>query len=193
MILNNTYWNNRYINHDSPWNIGASSPALIEYCRQLHDNTLKILIPGAGYAHEAAQLYQMGFKNVFVLDFAEQAISKFKENNPLFPQNQIIIENFFEHIGQYDLILEQTFFCALIPNLRNAYAKKIHELLCPNGKLVGLLFDAPLNNDKPPFGGSKPEYTAILNEHFKIKTMEMCHNSIEPRKNRELFFICIKS
>lgn len=55
----------------------------------------------------------------------------------------------------FDLIIEQTFFCALDPKLRPEYAVKMAELLKPGGRLVGVLFNDTLNNDKPPFGGTK--------------------------------------
>ena len=34
----------------------------------------------------------------------------------------------------------------------------MYNLLEINGKLVGVLFDAPLYKNRPPFGGSKQEY-----------------------------------
>lgn len=39
------------------------------------------------------------------------------------------------------VLMEQTFFCAINPSLRKDYVAKMHELLAPNGKLVGVLFD----------------------------------------------------
>lgn len=64
----------------------------------------------------------------------------------------------------------------------------MHELLRPNGKLVGLLFNIPLNDDKPPFGGNKDEYVSLFEEKFKIETMETAYNSIPQRVDNELFF-----
>ena len=86
-----------------------------------------------------------------------------------------------------DLIVEQTFFCAINPSLRKAYAKKMHELLNKKGKLVGVLFNDVLNTDKPPFGGNKEEYISYFNPYFNFKTFDVCYNSIKPRANRELF------
>ena len=40
--------------------------------------------------------------------------------------------------------------------------KKVASLLNTNGKLVGLLFDAALNTDQPPFGGTKEEYASLV-------------------------------
>lgn len=87
------------------------------------------------------------------------------------------------------MIIEQTFFCALNPSLRNKYAKKMNELLHPKGKIIGLLFQFPLTEDGPPFGGSENEYVKLFSNNFKIKTLETAYNSIKPREGRELFFI----
>jgi hypothetical protein len=85
------------------------------------------------------------------------------------------------------LVIEQTFFCALDPSLRRAYAEKMHEILNPGGRLVGLLFDDPLFSDHPPFGGSKQVYLPYFEDLFEIEVMEKAYNSIAPRAGRELF------
>ena len=64
----------------------------------------------------------------------------------------------------------------------------MHQLLMPDGKLVGLLFNIPLNNDNPPFGGNKEEYLSLFEERFKIEKMEIAYNSIPQRAENELFF-----
>ncbi|MEL6720043.1 MAG: SAM-dependent methyltransferase, partial [Bacteroidota bacterium] len=99
-------------------------------------------------------------------------------------------DDFFQHQGQYDLILEQTFFCSFLPTMQNrkAYAQKMYELLKPKGKLVGLWFEIPMR-DKRPFGGTKEEYLSYLEPLFQVKTFEQCHNSIPPRQENELFGI----
>lgn len=187
--LTDKYWNNRYETNDFGWDLGEVSAPLKKYIEQLNNKNLKILIPGAGNAYEAELLYTLGFKNVFVLDFAEAPLQNIKKRLPDFPDSQLIQQDFFEHHGQYDLILEQTFFCAINPNLRQKYVKHMKTLLKPNGKLVGLLFNDVLNSDKPPFGGSKEEYEKLFPELFDIKKMEPCYNSIKPREGRELFIL----
>ena len=188
--LNQIYWNSRYLCNDFSWDIGDISMPLKTYFEQLTNKELKILIPGAGNAHEAEFLFKNDFKNVFVLDFADEPLQNFKRRLPDFPKEQLIKQDFFEHHGKYDLIIEQTFFCAINPNLRKPYIKQMKQLLNPNGKLVGLLFDDTLNLEKPPFGGNLVEYRALFSTSFSIKKMERANNSIKPRENRELFFIC---
>ncbi|WP_412783757.1 hypothetical protein, partial [Aeromonas sanarellii] len=70
-------------------------------------------------------------------------------------ESHLIENDFFELDDKFDLILEQTFFCALDPELRNQYATKMYNLLNTNGKIAGLLFNFPLTNEGPPFGGSE--------------------------------------
>jgi len=105
----------------------------------------------------------------------------------------LIQKDFFNHTKKYDLIIEQTFFCALHPSLRKKYVKKMASLLEKKGKLVGLLFDFELTTQGPPFGGSKAEYQKRFSKYFKIKVLEKSHNSIKSRSERELFAIFEKT
>lgn len=188
-FLSEAYWNNRYLNQETGWDIGVIASPLKAYIDQLSNKTLSMLIPGAGNAHEASYLHDQDFKNVQLLDFAAEPLQAFQQKHPLFPKENIIQRDFFEHSGQYDVILEQTFFCALAPALRPQYVQHMHRLLKPTGKLVGLLFNDPLPGDNPPFGGDATTYQALFAPYFNIHTMETAYNSIAPRKNRELFII----
>ncbi len=191
--LDKDFWQEIYELGEMGWDIGHPSRPLKEYIDQLTDTQLKILIPGAGNAWEAEHLFEKGFQNVHVLDIAPGAIRNFKKRVPGFPEKQLHLENYFDHRGAYDLILEQTFFCALHPELREQYVAHQHGLLKKRGKLVGLLFDDPLNDDHFPFGGNRHQYIDLFSTHFEIEQMEPTHNSIETRAGRELFFICRKT
>jgi methyl halide transferase len=189
-----SYWSERYQEQQTGWDIGAPSLPLKIYIDQLDNKDMRILMPGAGNAYEAEYLFQQGFKNVFVMDISALPLQNFKARLPEFPDNQLIEVNFFEHIGQYDLILEQTFFCSFEPTKENRtlYGKKTAQLLKPNGKLVGVWFDFPLvenNMINRPFGGSKNEYLGYLSPFFDVKVFETCYNSIKPRAEQELFGI----
>lgn len=190
------YWSNRYQEGKLGWDIGFPSPPLTTYVDQLTDTSISILIPGAGYAHEAEYFWKKGFNNVFVIDIAELPLKRFQERNPTFPKSQLLQVDFFEHRSHYDLILEQTFFCSLIPTdeNRNKYARHMSRLLKPYGKLVGVWFDFPLTDDmeKRPFGGDKLLYLSYLDAFFECKTFNRCYNSILPRQGHELFGIFIR-
>ena len=182
------FWNHKYLSGETGWDIGQVSTPIKEYIDQLSDKNLKILIPGGGNSYEAEYLFENGFNNVFVVDISSIPLKNLAERIPTFPKENLLHADFFELEDTFNLILEQTFFCALDPSLREAYTDKMHQLLKPGGKLVGLLFNIPLNDDKPPFGGNKDEYENLFSEKFKIEKMETAYNSIPPRTGNELFF-----
>lgn len=188
-VLDAEFWNNRYLEGSHRWDLGEVSPPLKAYIDELTDKDLKILIPGGGNSYEAEYLFGKGFTNVFVVDLAEEPLKNILTRVPSFPKDQLIQGDFFELNDTFDLVLEQTFFCALYPNLRPAYAAKMEQLIKPNGMLVGLLFNAELHKDHPPFGGAKKEYQALFKNHFEIVSMEPCTNSHETRMGRELFVV----
>lgn len=181
------YWNQRYRQKQTGWDIGHAAPALVEFAQHIANKNSAVLIPGCGNAYEAEALFTMGFHNITLLDIAPtltEALRNRLKQTPI----KVVTGDFFTHEGQYDLILEQTFFCAIDPRRRSEYIKKMHELLTPGGLLVGLLFDR-LFEDGPPYGGSKTEYEMLLSPLFTIQKMESCYNSIAPRAGTELFFI----
>lgn len=187
MDLSEEFWDSRYKNNDTGWDLGEISPPLKAYIDQLANKELKILIPGGGNSYEAEYLQNKGFRNVFVADISHTVLENIKKRVPSFPVSHLIHKNFFELEMTFDVIIEQTFFCAINPNLRPAYVAKAFELLNKNGAIVGLLFDVPLNDDKPPFGGCKAEYIEHFRPYFDISIMESAYNSHHSRKDRELF------
>ncbi len=184
--LNARYWEQRYKDGYTGWDIGYASTPLVSIIDSLHSRETRILIPGAGNSYEAEYAYNQGFKNVVVLDFAATALENIKKRIPEFPDGQLIEQDFFRHTGEYDVILEQTFFCALNPDLREAYAQQMVSLLAKGGCVRGVLFDATLNSDHPPFGGNTNEYRNIFNKYFDTVSIEPCPNSIPARQGSEV-------
>lgn len=190
--LNKEYWEGRYADNRANWSVGDITTPLKEYIDQLPNKDIKILVPGLGHGHELLYLHRLGFENIVGLDLTDVALQETLQKENDFPIEKVVLGDFFKHEGEYDLIIEQTFFCSLPKSLRVQYMDKMHELLAPGGKLVGLLFDCEFKNDEPPFGGSKEEYTQLLSEKLNINLLETAYNSIKPRAGRELFFITIK-
>ncbi len=192
--LNQAYWEARYASEQTGWDAGEITTPIKEYVDQLTNKQLKILIPGAGNAHEASYLHQQGFSEVYVCDWAAAPLEQLKHKQADFPAAHLIQTNFFDlDLGDFDMILEQTFFCALSPQLRKDYVQKMYELLKPNGKLVGLLFNFPLSSEGPPFGGSLEEYQNLFNTHFTDISIHPAYNSIPPRAGSEFFIQIRKS
>ncbi len=186
--LSEKYWNNLYLNNQSIWDVGAISTPLKQYFDQLTNKNTSILIPGAGNAYEAEYLIKNGFVNVYVCDFAEEPLKNLEARGVKIKKQNLLQIDFFEIKNlRFDIIIEQTFFCALQPSLRQKYFEKINQLLKPCGKLVGVLFNCEFNTDTAPFGGTAEEYKQYFRDLLKVNVFEFCYNSIKPREGRELF------
>lgn len=185
--LNSEYWTERYKTEKTGWDIGYANPALIEYAKTVLTPEHKILIPGAGNAYEAEALYKLGFTKVYATDLSSEPKRNLSTRYPDFPESQYLVGDFFELNQTFDVILEQTFFCALNPALRSNYVNQSHKLLNTLGLIAGVLFNFPLETG-PPFGGSKEEYKQLFTKKFEILHLENSRNSIEPRKKNEFFF-----
>ena len=190
--LGKEFWDKHYKSQTTAWDLGEVSPPIKNYIDQLTDKNINILIPGCGNTYEAEYLLLKGFNNITLIDISPTLVEKlqikFKNNSAI----KIIQGDFFALNGQYDLILEQTFFCAISPSLREKYAKIMHELLTENGKLAGVLFNRTFDFQGPPFGGTKDEYKLLFENYFNFKTFDKCYNSFSKRENTELFINLIK-
>ena len=184
--LDQNYWNKQYQSKTTGWDLGEVSPPLKNYIDTLKDKTIRVLIPGCGNTYEAEYLLLQGFSNITVIDIAPTLIenlkTKFKHNLNI----HILLGDFFEHQSEYDLILEQTFFCALPPTMRQKYVWKMHQLLAEKGKIAGLLFNRTFESS-PPFGGNQEEYELLFQRSFDFLKIEVCQNSATPRAGSELF------
>ena len=184
--LDAAYWEAQYEAKTTGWDLGQVSPPIQAYVDTVADKNSRILIPGCGNSYEAEYLLEHGFTNITVIDIAPTPVAVLKEKFKNNPNIQIVLGDFFEHQGNYDLIIEQTFFCALPPTLRQKYVWKMHQLLAEEGILAGLLFNRTFESG-PPFGGSKEEYQKLFAAAFDFIKMDLSENSIAPRANSELF------
>lgn len=184
--LDQTYWDNQYKANATGWDLGKVSPPIKSYIDTIENKEVKILIPGCGNTYEAEYLLEQGFTNVTVIDIAPTLVENLKQKFANHKSITIVLGDFFEHQGEYDYIIEQTFFCALPPILRQRYVWKMHQLLSDRGKLVGLLFNREFEVS-PPFGGSLKEYEHLFRNAFVFNSISLAKNSIPARENTELF------
>lgn len=184
--LNATFWDNQYKNNDTGWDLNGVSPPIKQFADTLTNKVMRILIPGCGNAYEAEYLLQQGFTNVTVIDIAETVVNRLKEKFSGQPI-RILYGDFFGHTEQYDLILEQTFFCALNPSLRQRYVTQCFNLLNEGGRIAGLLFNIEFEKQGPPFGGTRNEYVELFQPAFNLLQFDVCTTSVKPRLGNELF------
>jgi methyl halide transferase len=191
--LNESYWTERYNSCQTGWDAGSITTPIKTYMDGVKDKSLRILIPGCGFGHEAVYLFEQGFSHITLVDLSDKPLQDLKNRLPDFPSERLIQGDFFDLAGQFDLIIEQTFFCAISPSLRPAYARKAADLLAPGGYLMGVLFNCAFPQEGPPFGGDKEEYLPYFTPYFEVRHFDLCYNSIAPRQGNELFVLLQKS
>ena len=189
-LLDKTFWDQRWQEEKTGWDLGSPAPALIRFFdkRQLPLDT-RILIPGCGNAWEAEALIERGFNSVTLCDISPTLCAKLKERFHESPGIQIVCADFFNIDGPYDLVIEQTFFCALQPDLRYNYARQMAAIIRPGGLLAGLWFSVEFPFDGPPFGGNPTDYIQLLENDFLINEAEPCAHSVKPRQGNEWFIV----
>lgn len=185
--LDGQYWDSQWKSLATGWDLGMAAPPLVSFIETIENKNARILIPGCGNAYEAEYLINKGFTDVTLIDISETASCILKEKFAKNSQIKVVCDDFFHHEEQYDIIIEQTFFCALPPAMRQRYVWKMHRLLKENGVLAGLLFNRSFEVS-PPFGGSKEEYEKLFSGVFDFISIDTATNSVEPRANTELFF-----
>lgn len=186
--MDKDFWNERYDQGATGWDLGQISPPIKAYVDQLTNKDLKVLIPGCGFGHEAIYIAENGFTNITVIDLVPSVLNfiKAKANSI-----QIIEGDFFLHDAQYDLIIEQTLFCAIVPFMRENYIQHAYSCLKDGGKLVGVLFNRDFEGG-PPFGGKSEDYFEQFGKVFEDVYLASCYNSVTPRMGTEVFIIAKK-
>jgi SAM-dependent methyltransferase len=185
--LGQNYWDEKWKNEEIGWDIGYVSPVIADYFKKVSDRNCRILIPGCGNAYEAEFLINEGFTDISIIDISPKACEILKRKFAKNVEVKICCIDFFEHEGQYDFIIEQTFFCAIPTIDRNRYVKKMADLLLKNGRLIGLLFNRNFEQKGPPFGGSLAEYGFLFKKYFDVVKIEESNKSIPERIGNELF------
>lgn len=186
--LNFEFWDERWKNNETGWDMkGEVAPITRSYFEKYMDKSAEILIPGCGNAYEAAMMEELGFRNITIIDISPTLVEKLQERFKDSQTIKVYQTNFFDWEGTYDIIFEQTFFCALSPHLRPDYVQKMYQLLKKDGLLVGLLFNRNFEHQGPPFGGDQSEYEDLFKNYFDFLTFEPSMASIPPRAGSELF------
>jgi len=188
-------WQRHYDEGDLGWDLGQVAPPFVT----LFESNLivpgKTLVPGCGRGHEVVYLAENGF-DVTAVDYSVGAVNHLKavvEKRQL--NTRILHMNFFEldpaYNEIYDLLIEQTFFCAISPEQRPMYVATVARALKKGGMLAGLFYHTGQEGG-PPFNTTQDDIVKSFSDSFEIRELAQAKNSAEQRKDKEWLAILVK-
>uniref|UniRef100_A0A7S4F4J4 S-adenosyl-L-methionine-dependent methyltransferase n=1 Tax=Chrysotila carterae TaxID=13221 RepID=A0A7S4F4J4_CHRCT len=148
------------------FDVGSASGTLVRYLSRTPKLDLAqgaaALVPGCGRAYDALALASHGYSRVVALDLSSTAVNAAKEelktaaDTEAAARVEVCCGDFFSYQGQFDLIWDCTFLCALEPSVRAEWAKQQKSLLKPGGLLLTCIFPIVDKEGGPPFAMSVP-------------------------------------
>ncbi|MZH02594.1 MAG: methyltransferase domain-containing protein [Nitrospinae bacterium] len=181
-------WQDHYESNDLGWDLGQVAPPFVKLWEEGKLPMGNVLVPGCGRGHEVVFLAENGFE-VTAVDFSRGAVTYLEralEERNL--NGRVLHQDFFgmdnSHDGIYDLVLEQTFFCAISPRKRQDYVQNVTRLLKPRGILVGLFYHTDKEGG-PPYNTTREDIERIFSVNFEIQELDKTSLSHEQRKDKE--------
>jgi SAM-dependent methyltransferase len=188
-----SFWDQRYVEHDTPWDKGAPHPGLAHWLQDGafglgREKVSRVLVPGCGRGHDALELARH-FPAVLGVDFSAEALRRATATDEHLPHLQFAQADFLappiDWTAQFDLIFEHTCFCAIDPATRQTYVQSCSSLLQAGGWLAGFFFTNLEREGGPPFGVSPEELAALFAPHFTLLDRRPVSTTFPGREGEE--------
>jgi len=181
-------WEHHYEINDLGWDLGGVAPPFVRLWKERKISPCKAIIPGCGRGHEAIFLAEHGFQ-ITAVDYAQGAVGWLEK--ALVKKNlsgEVLRQDFFNldsyYNDNFDLMLENTFFCAISPSMRQKYVVTAGRVLRSGALFVGLFYETDKEGG-PPFNTRKRDIEEHFSEQFAIEMLGKTPYSAEQRKGKE--------
>jgi methyl halide transferase len=198
-----SFWNERYICRNMPWDLGQPAPPLVSWAEQhtaLLQQLQTVAVVGAGAGHDAAFFASVVLPvkgtrlHVTGMDLAPEAVNIAKTTYEKdFPENLHFLEQDLftcpsALTESFDLVVEHTLFCAIDPERREDYVQAVAGLLKPKGYFLGL-FWTHSHPGGPPFRSTEEEVKALFSPAFNIVGTHSPTDSVASRQGEETLLL----
>eukprot|EP01137_Pigoraptor_chileana_P010927 Opistho-2@61096 len=171
------------------WDRGVSSPALIDLLRKQAEGHSedgvrplprgRVLVPGCGRGYDLVEFARYGIASSEAIgaDIAPMGVKAAQEfisgltdiTDEQKGKIRIAHVDFFtakpedEAVGgKFDVAYDYTFFCAIDPSQRGAWALKYGELIATGGELITMMYPIIIKEGGPPFAVHPDDYAKVL-------------------------------
>lgn len=202
-------WETIYQADDAGWDLGEASPPLCCFVAEkilpsfADASASRVLVPGCGSGHDLLPLAQCGYQ-VIGADFAPTAVRLAQQRAAdAGVQNHVQVLE-IDVIGEdlciadkgatdnninnnsIDWIFDHTFFCALLPQQRAAYAQAYKRMLKNGGEVWALNMRTKFAN-RQPYDCSPEDYIQLMQDQgfTCIEQRPLDEESHQRRRPRE--------
>jgi Thiopurine S-methyltransferase (TPMT) len=177
------FWNVRFAANFTPWDQRGVPQCLRDYLLA-HRQPQKVLIPGCGAANEVEHFLAQQWQPT-AIDFSPAAVAEAKTRLGALA-SYVREDDFFSGgigPGDFDVIYERAFLCALPRRMWRDWANRVAELIpragagSEGGRLFGFFVEDD-NPKGPPFGLKPGELDALLSPSFTLLEKKMPTDSI---------------
>lgn len=189
LIDNPEYWETRYQEENTPWDLGQAAPPFIS---MLYSKEPPIpgraAVLGCGRGYDALIFAAHGFETIG-FDFSTSAI----EDAQLLADTvgspaKFIQRDIFELPGEFenyfDYVIEHTCFCAIDPQKRFDYVDVANSILKPEGEMIAVFFTHNRPGG-PPYGLDPTEIKQYMHRGFETISLYPVINSVPKRIDEE--------
>ncbi|KAJ3204121.1 hypothetical protein HDU82_006070, partial [Entophlyctis luteolus] len=177
------FWESAWKENRTNWDVGGPTPALVTVLSE-HAETLfpssklswRVLIPGCGRAYDVVEFAKTPGVSCIGLELSETGFAeavKYRDAIGV-PRDKVDLlhHDFFKFVDPLECGFDVLFLCAIEPSLRNAWARKVAQLVRPGGILVAYMFPLREYDDDnsltgPPFALSCRIYHQLLDALFE--------------------------
>ncbi len=175
--MDKKFWQSLYDSGSPRFDVGATSPPLVDWLDAHPKAAGRAVVPGCGYGHDVIELARRGLVAVGI-DYVTDAVEAAREAaqqagmsaRALFLDQDIFALG-SEHDGSYDLFFEQTCYCAIDPGRRDEYAALAARLVAPGGLLLFVVYPVDGHQGGPPFAIDSSEIGPRFIRDFELLQM----------------------
>lgn len=195
-VSTKAFWQSLYEKGRTGWDLGGPTPVFRRIAEEAWFQPGRMIVVGAGRGYDARLFARHGYE-VTAVDFAPAAIRELRARNDSSAPVAIVNADIFDLnpilCGVFDYVLEYTFYCAIDPRRRPAYAAIVSQLLAPGGRFMGLAFPIGEQEGGPPFAVDADQLIGLLEDNgLQLEHREAPPDSVAGRRGREELLILRK-